>query len=101
MSEVPVENKPHKHHGQPRFTLIAQDVTADIAVDFWVSLQIELAQYVTEGLTVAEAIAKMRRLHYVPIWHEAFSPQYAKAKIRGAAEIAAAMRTHEPRRAAD
>jgi hypothetical protein len=50
--------------GMPSFTLIAQDCTSDLVLDFWISASLEVRQAMDDGLTLVEAIAQVRASYH-------------------------------------
>jgi hypothetical protein len=62
--------KEDKHAGQPSFKLIAQDVTADLVIDFWIEVQLQVKQSIEDGTTMMEAIDKIRQQFGVPPWSQ-------------------------------
>lgn len=84
-------------HNQAIFVLKSQDITSDLLVDLWVSIQQEIADDVKHGMTVEESIETLRFDHFMgfpmkqtgnPKWDEALT-------------IAEAMRAHPNRKLAD
>lgn len=88
-----------KASGQPTFTLIAQDVSSDLVVDFWISCQVEIRQSMEDGLTMQQAIDKARRHFGVPRWN-GFEPM-DDPKLVQAQEIGKAMSGWVNRKLAD
>jgi hypothetical protein len=89
----------HKHAGQPKFTLIAQDATADLVVDFWVEIQLQVKQFMEDGLSLELAIEKIRQQFGVPPWSQ-FTTLH-DPKLKGAAEIGYQMSEWRNRKVAD
>ncbi len=86
-----------KATGEPTFTLRAQDVTADLSIDFWLIVQQEVRRAMNDGATIEEAKECVRHTHVVPIQ----PPMFRSLKIDGAAKIAEAMRVWPDRKVAD
>lgn len=51
---------------QPHFTLLAQDITADLVVEFWVIVNEKLAELVKAGRTPEEAVDHLRGIFHIP-----------------------------------
>jgi hypothetical protein len=77
-------------HGEATFTLRAQDITADLVLDFWISAQLEVRQAMDDGLTLVEAIAHVRTVYQIARW-SFFIGEQAAPKLQGAARIGKAM----------
>jgi len=88
-----------KDRGEPTFTLRAQDISADLVIDFWIAVQLEIRQRIDDGMTVQEAVDTTRRGYRVAPWStfDAMTDQ----KINGAMMIAKAMRAFPNRKIAD
>ena len=87
-----------KDRGQATFTLVAQDATADLVVDFWVMLQLRIRDRVNAGVPLQVAIERER----IGFGILAYPPDLLKEpKLAGALEIAARMRGQTDRRLAD
>lgn len=96
-SHTPVENK--SMWGEATFRLRAQDITADLLVDLWIMVQIRLKAEQRQH-SLAEGVENVRNYFGVPRYPSAlFTEEHAK--LKGAAEIAEAMRLHSPRKLAD
>lgn len=79
-----------KDRGQPTFTLVAQDVSADLCVDFWIGVQLQIRQRIDDGMTVKDAVDSTRREYRVAPW-STLEPM-EDVKLNGAMMIARAMR---------
>jgi hypothetical protein len=86
-----------KATGMPSFTLIAQDITADLCVDFWTMTQLRVRTHMDAGLTMVQAVDAVREKFGIPEYPEILGD----AKLDGAARIAETMRAHSPRKLAD
>lgn len=88
MSHVPV---------QPIFSLLAQDITADLVVDFWMMVQLRVWGDIAEGTPLIEAVERARAAFGVPL----YQPFLHHGKLDGASRIAWDMRAFPTRRLAD
>ena len=50
------------HQDQPMFVLHAQDITADLAVDFWTIVQLRVREHMNAGLTLVQAVAEIAQV---------------------------------------
>ena len=87
-----------QREGQPHFTVIGQDVTADLAVEWWADANRFMQQCLRRGYTVKDALAELR-LRMVPLKRE-LEPQ-STPKIDQAYAIAKRMREYPDRKVAD
>lgn len=88
-----------KDNGEKTFTLRAQDISADLCVDFWISVQLEIRQWIEDGMTVQDAVDRVRRDYRVAPWST--FDVVMDQKINGAMMIAKAMRASPNRKVAD
>lgn len=88
---------PSPTHGEPTFTLRAQDLTADLVIDFWILVQLRVRHAVKQGTPVAVAIEEARRKFGIPV----YPPILGVEKLDGAARIATAMTEYQTRKLAD
>lgn len=84
---------------EPKFCLRAQDISADLCVDFWISAQLEVRQRIDDGMTVQEAVDTVRREYRIAPWSTFAAME--DQKINGAMMIAKAMRAFPNRKVAD
>jgi hypothetical protein len=82
---------------QPKFRLLAQDITADLIVDFWTLIQMRVWADLKAGLPLREAVSRAREHFGVP----EYPPCLHHPKLDGAAEIACDMRAWPSRKLAD
>ncbi len=82
---------------QPTFPLLAQDITADLVVDFWTLIQMRIWSDLRSGYCLDTAVARARHHFGIP----QYPPCLHHPKIDGATRIAWAMRTWPHRRLAD
>ena len=87
-----------KDRRQATFTLVAQDASADLVVDFWTMVQIRARQSMESGLTLAEAMALERIAFGIPAYVPAV---HDDPKLAGASVIAGNMRQFPNRKMAD
>jgi len=85
-----------KRNGEPTFTLRAQDVTADLVVDFWVKVQQKVREHMHAGLTMMQAVQAVRTYYFL----EPDVPA-SDVKLSGACQIAGEMEKFSARRLAD
>lgn len=85
-----------QERGQPTFTLIAQDITADLVVDFWIKAQQKVREHMDAGLTMTQAVKAVRSYYFL----EPDVPA-DDAKLSGACAIAEAMSRWPNRKIAD
>lgn len=86
-----------KDRGQVTFTLVAQDISADLVVDFWTMTQLRVRTHMDAGLTMVQAVEAVREQFGIPEYPEILGDD----KLDGAARIAQAMRMHANRKLAD
>jgi len=86
-----------KDRRQVTFTLVSQDISADLVVDFWTMVQLKVRVNMRHGMTVPGAVEAVRVTFGIPKYPEYFDD----AKLNGAARIAEAMRLHSNRKIAD
>ncbi|HKW13829.1 MAG TPA: hypothetical protein VJS69_05025 [Candidatus Krumholzibacteria bacterium] len=82
---------------QPCFVLLAQDITADIVVDFWIKVQQRMREHVKHGLTEAQAAKAVREYYFL----EKMDVTITYQKLAEACAIAGAMENWGTRRLAD
>ena len=92
-----------KAHGEPTFTLRAQDITSDLVVDFWTIVQIRVKENMDAGLTMMQAVQAVRSYFFL---ESVNSPRYPKrntgtAKLATAVLMADEMRQWPDRKLAD
>ena len=85
-----------KKNGEPTFTLRAQDVTADLVVDFWVKIQQKVREHMNAGLTKMQAVQAVRSYYFL----ETYVPA-SDVKLSGACRIAGEMEKWPARKLAD
>lgn len=85
--------------GEPTFTLRAQDLLADLAVDFWVSANVELRAYMEDGVSIPEAKQRIRAKHHVSMYPSGH-PDLTE-KDNGAVRISMEMAAWPSRKVAD
>lgn len=84
--------------GEPVFLLRAQDITADLVVDFWVLVNGKLQELMKLGMTKEEAVERLRQVHHIPYPYEGLTNV---EKHQSAVRIAKMMRGHQDRKVAD
>lgn len=85
--------------GEPVFLLRAQDITADLVVDFWTILNGRLNEMVKGlGMTPADAVERLREVHHIPYPFEGLTNV---EKHKTAVKISKAMRAFAGRKVAD
>lgn len=89
-----------KAHGEPTFTLRAQDITADLVVDFWTIVQIRVRENMNAGLTMVQAVQAVRSYYFLESIN---SPRYPTGDIKldTAVMKAEVMRQFKNRKLAD
>ena len=89
-----------KAHGEPIFVLRAQDVTADLVVDFWAIVQVRVREHMDHGHTMQRAVQLVREYFFLDSVN---SPRYPTgiAKLDTAVTKAEAMRQWPNRKLAD
>lgn len=89
-----------KANGEATFTLRAQDITADIVVDFWTIVQIRVKEYMDAGLSLDRAVQAVREYFFL---ESVNSPRYptGNVKLDTAARLADVMRQWPARKMAD
>ncbi len=93
----PTAPAPSQTNQEPTFTLRAQDLTADLVIDFWILVQLRVRHAVKQGTPVAVAIEDARKKLGIP----AYPPILGVEKLDGAARIATAMTEWTGRKLAD
>lgn len=83
---------------QPQFTLLAQDITADLVVEFWICVNGKVQELVKGGMSPAEAAQHMRRIYHIP---PILAGLVSSEKLQGACQIAQQMRDFPYRKVAD
>lgn len=94
----PLEDGPDAE-AEPVFVLKARDLTADLIVDCWIAAQVDLRQALDDGLTIPEALAKIRRDFRLAPWSQFTGLD--DPKLAGAAKIGQAMGLWPTRKVAD
>lgn len=83
---------------QPHFDLLAQDISADLVVDFWIRIQHELRARVREGYSLERAVRMTRDFFFLQPYD---GVPTGDAKLDRAGQIADAMRQQTNRKLAD
>ena len=83
---------------EPLFTLRAQDISADLVVDYWIKVNLMIRDHVKQGYSLEEAAALARTFYFIPHYD---GQVLADGKLNSAGEIAARMRQFTPRKLAD
>lgn len=95
--EIKDELIAQKAKSQPHFTLLAQDITADLLVDIWVMIN-DYMEDVKGDMEPKHVVEMFREMLDVPYsWKE----DNLKPRVKDAAFIAEEMRQYSPRKAAD
>lgn len=87
-----------RKNGEVTFTLRAADISADLVVEFWVLVNGKVRELVKKGWSPAAAVDFVRQAHHIPPMYEGLLDD---EKLRGAAQVAKAMRQHDGRKVAD
>lgn len=85
---------------QPHFILVAQDITADLVVEFWAIINEKLGEMVKAGHTPEGALRQLRAVFHLP--PEVYAGLFISPKHASAVQIAKEMRAYQgERRVAD
>lgn len=85
--------------GEPTFLLRAQDISAHLAVELWISAQRTIKSMMDDGATMTEAVEHVREYHKIP--RLAVLGPSLNDKEMGARSIASAMMQWNKRKLAD
>lgn len=82
---------------QPTFTLKAQDISADLVVDFWIVINGRIKELIKAGMALPVAVQYMRNVYHLP---PLIAGLLTDEKERSALRIADAMRAYPYRKVA-
>ena len=89
--------RPCGHEQQPHFDILAQDISSDLVVDFWIKVNLMIRDNVRQGYSLEKAVVLTRQFYFLPMHGTLLGDE----KLNSASEIAAQMRKQANRKLAD